>query len=235
MQCGLGASMRCGRPPRRSRSAQWLCRVRRRRAASRSRSAWALRDRRRRGAGKMIRTALEIWRDDVNAKGGLLGRPVELVIYDDQSTPANVPGHLHQADHRRQSRPAARALRHQLRGAGDADHHAAQQDDDQLHGDRHQPALQLRQILLDGAGRPGRRERLLEGLLRDRGAAEAEAADGGNPGGRRRVRAQRRRRRPRRDQEARLQDRLRPELSAAHHRLHADGARGAGGQSRHRL
>src|ERR1700757_2684424 len=47
------------------------------------------------GAGaspsKVINTALEIWRDDVNAKGGLLGRPVELVIYDDQSAPANVP------------------------------------------------------------------------------------------------------------------------------------------------
>src|ERR1700758_82308 len=47
------------------------------------------------GAGaapsKVINTALEIWRDDVNAKGGLLGRPVELVVYDDQSAPANVP------------------------------------------------------------------------------------------------------------------------------------------------
>jgi branched-chain amino acid transport system substrate-binding protein len=47
------------------------------------------------GAGaspsKVINTALEIWRDDINAKGGLLGRPVELVIYDDQSSPTNVP------------------------------------------------------------------------------------------------------------------------------------------------
>lgn len=34
----------------------------------------------------------EIWRDDVNAAGGLLGRKVELVIYDDQSLPASVPG-----------------------------------------------------------------------------------------------------------------------------------------------
>lgn len=34
----------------------------------------------------------ELWRDDVNAAGGLLGRKVELVIYDDQSLPANVPG-----------------------------------------------------------------------------------------------------------------------------------------------
>src|ERR1700760_3582841 len=43
-------------------------------------------------AGKMVQAALEIWRDDVNAKGGLLNRPVELVVYDDQSNPANVPG-----------------------------------------------------------------------------------------------------------------------------------------------
>jgi branched-chain amino acid transport system substrate-binding protein len=43
-------------------------------------------------AGKQVLTGLEIWRDDVNAKGGLLGRPVELVYYDDQGNPANAPG-----------------------------------------------------------------------------------------------------------------------------------------------
>ena len=42
--------------------------------------------------GKQILLALEIWRDDVNAKGGLLGRPVELVYYDDQSNPSMVTG-----------------------------------------------------------------------------------------------------------------------------------------------
>src|SRR5215468_7524100 len=42
--------------------------------------------------GKQNLLALEIWRDDVNAKGGLLGRPVELVYYDDQSNPNNVRG-----------------------------------------------------------------------------------------------------------------------------------------------
>src|SRR5580658_7415589 len=42
--------------------------------------------------GKQVLTALQIWRDDVNTKGGLLGRPVELVFYDDQSNPQNVPG-----------------------------------------------------------------------------------------------------------------------------------------------
>jgi branched-chain amino acid transport system substrate-binding protein len=42
--------------------------------------------------GKQLLIALQLWRDDVNAKGGLLGRPVELIYYDDQSNPANVPG-----------------------------------------------------------------------------------------------------------------------------------------------
>src|SRR5262245_44968078 len=41
--------------------------------------------------GKSALIAMEIWRDDVNAKGGLLGRPVELVYYDDQTNPAKVP------------------------------------------------------------------------------------------------------------------------------------------------
>jgi branched-chain amino acid transport system substrate-binding protein len=42
--------------------------------------------------GKQLLAALEIWRNDVNAAGGLLGRTVELVYHDDQSNPANVPG-----------------------------------------------------------------------------------------------------------------------------------------------
>jgi len=42
--------------------------------------------------GKQLLMALELWRHDVNAKGGLLGRPVEFIYYDDQSNPSNVPG-----------------------------------------------------------------------------------------------------------------------------------------------
>jgi branched-chain amino acid transport system substrate-binding protein len=41
--------------------------------------------------GKTGLLAFQIWQDDINAKGGLLGRPVKLVYYDDQSNPANVP------------------------------------------------------------------------------------------------------------------------------------------------
>ena len=41
--------------------------------------------------GKMSLVAMQIWEDDINAKGGLLGREVKLVYYDDQSKPAQVP------------------------------------------------------------------------------------------------------------------------------------------------
>jgi len=42
--------------------------------------------------GKMSLVAMQIWEDDINAKGGLLGRPVKLVYYDDQSEPGQIPG-----------------------------------------------------------------------------------------------------------------------------------------------
>jgi branched-chain amino acid transport system substrate-binding protein len=41
--------------------------------------------------GKSALLAMQLWESDVNAKGGLLGRPVKLVFYDDQSNPATVP------------------------------------------------------------------------------------------------------------------------------------------------
>ena len=41
--------------------------------------------------GKMSLVAMQIWEEEVNAKGGLLGRPVKLIFYDDQSSPAQVP------------------------------------------------------------------------------------------------------------------------------------------------
>jgi branched-chain amino acid transport system substrate-binding protein len=43
------------------------------------------------GGGKASLLGIEIWRDDVNAKGGLLGRKVQLVVYDDKSSPAETP------------------------------------------------------------------------------------------------------------------------------------------------
>ena len=44
------------------------------------------------GNGKAALVAMQIWAEEVNAKGGLLGRPVQLIYYDDQTNPALVPG-----------------------------------------------------------------------------------------------------------------------------------------------
>ncbi|HEX9396004.1 MAG TPA: amino acid ABC transporter substrate-binding protein [Burkholderiales bacterium] len=41
--------------------------------------------------GKAALVALRMWVDDVNAKGGLLGRKVEFIVYDDQTNPALTP------------------------------------------------------------------------------------------------------------------------------------------------
>lgn len=44
------------------------------------------------GAGKGALIAMQIWEKDVNARGGILGKKVELKFYDDQTNPATVPG-----------------------------------------------------------------------------------------------------------------------------------------------
>jgi branched-chain amino acid transport system substrate-binding protein len=41
--------------------------------------------------GKSALLAQKIWEEDIKAKGGMLGRPVKLIYYDDQSNPATVP------------------------------------------------------------------------------------------------------------------------------------------------
>jgi branched-chain amino acid transport system substrate-binding protein len=43
-------------------------------------------------SGKAHLLSKQIWAEEVNAKGGLLSRPVKLVYYDDQSNAATVPG-----------------------------------------------------------------------------------------------------------------------------------------------
>src|SRR5574337_1119134 len=43
------------------------------------------------GGGKAALLSYQIWAEEINARGGLLGRKVELVNYDDQSNPATVP------------------------------------------------------------------------------------------------------------------------------------------------
>ena len=43
------------------------------------------------GGGKASLLGTEIWRDDINARGGLLGRKVELIVYDDKSSASETP------------------------------------------------------------------------------------------------------------------------------------------------
>src|ERR1700687_329268 len=43
------------------------------------------------GGGKASLLGIEIWRDDINARGGLLGRKIELVVYDDKSSASETP------------------------------------------------------------------------------------------------------------------------------------------------
>jgi len=42
--------------------------------------------------GKQAVLGAQIWEEETNAKGGLLGRPVKIIYYDDQSNPSTVPG-----------------------------------------------------------------------------------------------------------------------------------------------
>jgi branched-chain amino acid transport system substrate-binding protein len=44
------------------------------------------------GGGKAALLALNMWVEDVNAKGGLIGRKVQFIAYDDQTNPSMVPG-----------------------------------------------------------------------------------------------------------------------------------------------
>ncbi len=42
--------------------------------------------------GKAAMIAMNLWEEDVNKRGGLLGRQVKITCYDDQSNPSTVPG-----------------------------------------------------------------------------------------------------------------------------------------------
>ena len=42
--------------------------------------------------GKQALLGMKIWEEQTNKAGGLLGRPVKLVYYDDKSAPAEIPG-----------------------------------------------------------------------------------------------------------------------------------------------
>ena len=86
-------------------------------------------------SGKANLLAQQIWLEEINAKGGLLGRPVKLVYYDDQTNAATVPGIYAKLHRHRQSR-FADGRRHESYRRGHAAHHRAQEDGDGARGAR---------------------------------------------------------------------------------------------------
>ena len=44
------------------------------------------------GPGKQALLGVQIWEEQINKKGGLLGRPVKVIYYDDQTNASTVPG-----------------------------------------------------------------------------------------------------------------------------------------------
>ena len=141
--------------------------------------------------GKQALLGAKIWQEEINAKGGLLGRKVELVELRRPVQPGEYTGHLHQAAGRRQSRPHQRAVRHQSRRAGDSDRHAEGESSSSglfaLDGNREFHYSRYFSVI--GAG-PNPSEAFADGYFADGGAAEAKAADRGAGCPRTRVRPQ---------------------------------------------
>ena len=77
--------------------------------------------------GKQALLGMQIWEEEINAKGGLLGRPVKLVYYDDQSNPSTVPGIYTKLLDVDKVDLVRRPLRHQHDRAGDADRDAEEE------------------------------------------------------------------------------------------------------------
>ena len=144
--------------------------------------------------GKQLLLALEIWRDDVNAKGGLMGRPVELVYYDDQSNPNNVPGIYTKLISVDKVDLLLGPYATNMIAPAMPVHHAGEQDDHRHARREHQSPVQLSAIFLDDPGRPEGTLSFSSGVRAGDGA-EPQAEDGGDPRGRRRVRTHRLRRR----------------------------------------
>ena len=70
-------------------------------------------------SGEHVRKAFALWQEEVNAKGGLLGRPVEVKIYDDRSDGARdqvriLASRLDDQVHRKQADSKARGLLRQV-------------------------------------------------------------------------------------------------------------------------
>ena len=179
--------------------------------------------------GKAALLAMQIWMEETNAKGGIIGRPVKLVYYDDRSNPATVPGiytKLLDVDKvdlvvsgyaTNMVAPAMPVIMQHNRTFLSLFGLA-------VNTEFNYPEL----LLLHAHWRSAAETKLLERLLRDGDAANPEAGHHRAGRRRRRIPAQCARRCPHPRQAGRPEDRLRQKLPAQHHRLHADRPRHPG-------
>ena len=184
--------------------------------------------------GKSALLAQKIWEEDINKKGGLLGRPVKLVYYDDQTNPSTVPGiysKLLDVDKvdliiggyaTNMLAPAMPLVMQRKRlfvgllGLG-------------VNSEFNYPNY----FVMIPSG-PDPKPAFTKGFFDVAMAQSHQADDGRHRRGRRRVRAQPGGRRTRERQEGRPEDRLRQDLSAGDHRLCPDRSRHRGDQPGHR-
>ena len=178
---------------------------------------------------------MKIWEEEINAKGGLLGRPVKLVYYDDQSNPSTVPGiytKLLDVD------------KVDLVLGGYATNMVAPAMPVVMQKNKTFISLfaldvndefkypKYFSVLPTG---PKTKPSFTEGFFRSRRSKIRSRRRSRWPLADAEFSQQRLRGRARERQEARHEDRLRQELSADDDRLHADRARAAGRQSRPRV
>ena len=175
--------------------------------------------------GKQNLLALEIWRDDVNAKGGIMGRPVELVYYDDQSNPNNVPGiytKLLSVD--KVDLLLGPYATNMIAPAMPVIMQAGKMTISMLGINVNRQFNYPRYFSMVPGGDEGTLA-FSRGWFEVAAAQTSQAEDRGDRRRRRRVRQDRLRRRARERQEGRLRDHLRQELSAGHRRHGAGHAR----------
>ena len=198
---------------------------------SRSVSAWRKPVRSARTASPRC-SAMEIWVEETNAKGGLIGRPVQLIHYDDQSNPSTVPGIYTKLLDVDKVDVDCRRLWHQHAGAGHAGRYAAQESvpwslwpgvNSDFKYDRYfamipsgpEPKTSFTKGFFDTAMEQNPKPTTVAIV-----AADAEFSKNASDGARENAK------------KAGLEDRLRQELSAFDHRLCPDRSRDPGDQSR---
>ena len=181
--------------------------------------------------GKQALLGAKIWEEEVNAKGGLLGRPVQLVYYDDQSNPSTVPGiYTKLLDVDKVDLVVGPYATNMVAPAIPV----VMQKNKTFIGlfalDANSEFQYPKYFSMLPSG-PTPKESFTEGFFQIAAAQNPKPTDHRARRRGRRILAQRLRRRAQQHQEIRLQDRLRQDLSAEHDRLLADHPLHAGGES----